>query len=304
MSDITVIGSLNMDLVATVKNMPKVGETLIGKELKQIPGGKGANQAVAAARLGAKVSMIGKVGDDGFGKNLMDSMNSDGIDTKYIKREENTSTGVALITVNDEGDNSIVVIPGANFKVTKEDIDKATEAIEGSKIVLLQLEIPIDVVKYSLKKAKTLGKYTILNPAPAQNLDDEIIENVDLLIPNETELEILSGIEIKQEEDILNASRKLIKKGVKELIVTMGGKGCLYINKDIVKKYKAHKVQVVDTTAAGDSFTAAVSVQLSKKESIDKAIEFAMKVGALTVTKEGAQSSLPYLKDVLDFKGE
>lgn len=302
MSKIAVIGSLNMDLVVNVENMPKVGQTIIGCNFKEVPGGKGANQAVAMGRLGAKVNMIGKVGDDGFGNELLNSLKKDDINVLSVEKEKNISTGVALITVNKEGDNSIVVAPGANYRLTKEDIDKYKDAINESDIVVLQLEVPLDTVKYALEKSRELGKYTILNPAPAVKLEDEIIKNVDLLTPNETELEILSGITIKNEEDILHAAKILIEKGVKELIVTLGENGSLYINKEVSKMYKAYKVKAVDTTAAGDSFTGAVAVALLNKKNIDEAIDFASKVGALSVTKEGAQSSLPYLDEVINFK--
>jgi len=298
---ITVVGSLNMDLVTRVKVMPRVGETLIGKDYKQIPGGKGANQADAIAKLGSKVYMIGRVGDDGFGSDLIQSLNSDGVDVSYIKRDKNAPTGIALIMVEDHGDNSIVVIPGANFELTPKDIDDSLHAIEEADIVVTQLEIPIDTVRYTLKKAKELCKYTVLNPAPAAKLDDELIKNVDLLTPNETELEILSGMKIETEEDILAGARILIDKGVKELIVTLGDKGALYVNEEVSNFYEAYRVNPVDTTAAGDSFTAGIAVALSEGKSMDKAIKFASKVGALTVTKEGAQSSLPTREEVMQF---
>ncbi len=302
MKKITVIGSLNMDLVVQVKKMPKVGQTVMGSNFKEIPGGKGANQAVAMGRLGAKVNMIGKVGTDGFGQSLLSALEKDKINIAYIGQEDNTSTGVALINVNEEGNNSIVVAPGANYKLNKEDIDASLDAIKGSKIVVLQLEIPLETVKYALEKSKELGKYTILNPAPAVKLEDEIIKNIDLLTPNETELEILSGVEIKKEEDLFTAAKALMKKGIKELIVTLGEKGALYINREKMKSYKAYNVKAVDTTAAGDSFTGAIATALMNDKNIDEAIDFASKVGALSVTKEGAQSSLPYLEEVMKFK--
>lgn len=298
---ITVVGSLNMDLVTKVKVMPRVGETLIGKDYKQIPGGKGANQADAIAKLKDKVYMIGRVGDDGFGSDLIQSLSRDGVDISYIKRSKAASTGIAVIMVNDNGDNSIVVIPGANFDLTPKDIDEALHAIEESEIVVSQLEIPIDTVRHALKRAKKLGKYTILNPAPAIKLDDELIRYVDLLTPNETELEVLSGVKIETEQDILTGARVMIDKGVKELVVTLGEKGSLHVNEKGSKLYEAYKVSPVDTTAAGDSFTAGIAVALSEGKLMDEAIKFASKVGALTVTKEGAQSSLPTREEVKEF---
>ena len=302
MKNICVIGSLNMDLVVNVDKMPKPGQTIIGSNFKEVPGGKGANQAVAMARLNGNVSMIGKVGEDGFGQTLINSLKNDKVDTTYIKTTKG-ATGVALITVDNNAQNSIVVSPGANFEVKEEDIDNNIEAIKNSDIVVLQLETPLNTIKYALKKSKELNKYTILNPAPALKLDDEIIKNVDLLTPNETELEIISGVSIETEEDIQKAAQIMIEKGVKELIVTLGSKGSLYINKEKSIFKKAYKVEAVDTTAAGDSYTAALAVALSKDKSIEEAMDFASKVGALSVLKEGAQSSLPTLEDVENFRG-
>ena len=302
MKKICVIGSLNMDLVVKVHTMPKGGQTLIGQNFKEVPGGKGANQAVAMARLNGNVSMIGKVGNDGFGQTLINALKNDNVNTDYIKVEEGPS-GVALITVDKNAENCIVVAPGANFKLTKDDIDKNIEAIINSDIVVVQLETPIDTVKYALKKAKELGKYTILNPAPAVKLEDELIQNIDLLTPNETELEIISGVEVKCEEDIQKAAQKMIEKGVKELIVTLGSKGSLYINKEKTIFKDVYKVQAVDTTAAGDSYTGALAVAFANGKDVEQAMDFASKVGALSVMKEGAQSSLPTLKEVESFRG-
>ena len=274
MKNICVIGSLNMDLVVNVDTMPKPGQTLLGGNFKEVPGGKGANQAVAIARLDGRVSMIGKVGNDSFGKTLVKSLNDDNVNTDYI-HEADCPTGVAFITVDKNAQNAIVVAPGANFELTKNDIDKNIDCIKNSDIVVIQLETPLETVKYALQVAKNLNKYTILNPAPAVKLDDEIIKNVDLLTPNETELEILSE--------------------------TLGSKGSLYINKEKSFFKSAYKVDAIDTTAAGDSFTGALAVALSNNKSIDEAMDFASKVGALSVMKEGAQSSLPTLKDVESF---
>lgn len=302
MKNICVIGSLNMDLVVNVDAMPKPGQTIIGSNFKEVPGGKGANQAVAMARLNGNVSMIGKVGEDGFGQTLINSLKNDKVDTTYIQTTKG-STGVALITVDKNAQNSIVVSPGANFEVKEEDIDNNIKAIENSDIVVLQLETPLNTIKYALNKAKELNKYTILNPAPAVKLDDEIIKNVDLLTPNETELEIISGVSIETEEDIQKAAQIMIEKGVKELIVTLGSKGSLYINKEKSMFKKAYKVEAVDTTAAGDSYTGALAVALSQDKGIEDAMDFASKVGALSVLKEGTQSSLPTLEDVINFRG-
>ena len=303
MKKICVIGSLNMDLVVNVESMPKKGQTLIGSDFKEVPGGKGANQAVAMARLGGDITMIGKVGKDGFGETLINQLKKDNINTDYVNRED-CSSGVAMITVDKNAENSIVVAPGANFRVLEEDIDKCINAINKSDIVVLQLETPINTIKYALEKSKELGKYTILNPAPAVKLEDDIIKNVDLLTPNETELEILSGVKIESEEDIEKAANVMIEKGVKQLIVTLGSKGSLYIDKDNTKFKKSYKVKAIDTTAAGDSYSGALAVAFAKDKEIDEAMDFASKVGALAVTKEGAQSSLPTIEEVENFRGE
>lgn len=301
MKNICVIGSLNMDLVVNVDTMPKPGQTLLGGNFKEVPGGKGANQAVAMARLGGKVSMIGKVGNDSFGKTLINALNNDNVNTNHI-HTANCSTGVAFITVDKNAQNAIVVAPGANFELSKDDIDKNIDCIKNSDIVVIQLETPLETVKYALQIAKDLNKYTILNPAPAIKLNDDIIKNVDLLTPNETELEIISEMKIESEDDINKAAKKMIEKGIKELIVTLGSKGSLYINEEKSFFKSAYKVEAVDTTAAGDSFTGALAVALSNNKNIEEAMDFASKVGALSVMKEGAQSSLPTLKDVDNFR--
>ena len=301
MNKICVIGSINMDLVVNVDEMPKKGQTLIGSNFKEVPGGKGANQSVAASRLGANVCMVGKVGSDGFGQNLLNQLKNNNVDTKYIQIEEGAS-GVALITVDKNAENAIVVSPGANFKLAQKDIDNCIDAIKESNVVVIQLETPIDTIKYALEKSKELDKFTILNPAPAVKLGDDIIKNVDLLTPNETELEILSGVSINNEDDILKAAQVMLEKGVKKLIVTLGSKGSLYIDKENKIFKKSYKVDAIDTTAAGDSYTGAIAVSLSQGKNVEDAIDFASRVGALCVTKEGAQTSLPTIEEVLNYK--
>ena len=301
MNKICVIGSINMDLVVNVDEMPKKGQTLIGSDFKEVPGGKGANQAVAASRLGANVCMVGKVGSDGFGQNLLNQLKNNNVDTKYIQIEEGAS-GVALITVDKNAENAIVVSPGANFKLAQKDIDNCIDAIKESNVVVIQLETPIDTIKYALEKSKELDKFTILTPAPAVKLGDDIIKNVDLLTPNETELEILSGVSINNEYDILKAAQVMLEKGVKKLIVTLGSKGSLYIDKENKIFKKSYKVDAIDTTAAGDSYTGAIAVSLSQGKNVEDTIDFASRVGALCVTKEGAQTSLPTIEEVLNYK--
>ncbi|WP_321329397.1 ribokinase [uncultured Ilyobacter sp.] len=303
MGKILVVGSINMDLVTRASKSPRIGETILGKDFKQIPGGKGANQAVAVARLGSDVSLIGMVGEDSFGDTLLSVIKKDGVDISGVGRCRDRSTGIATIVVDDDANNSIIVVPGANFEIEKEDIDANIKLYENSEIVVHQLETPLDIVEYSLKISKKLGKTTILNPAPAKAMSDEIIKNVDYLIPNETELELLSGVPVKTKEDILKACRKIMTKGVKKLIVTLGSKGAIYVDGEGSREFGVYKVDAVDTTAAGDSFIGGFTAALSKGESIEKAMDFATKVGAITVTREGAQTSLPTLDEVMNFKG-
>ncbi|WP_320045902.1 ribokinase [uncultured Ilyobacter sp.] len=303
MGKILVVGSINMDLVTRASKSPKIGETVLGEDFKQIPGGKGANQAVAMARLGSDVAMIGMVGEDSFGDTLLSVIKKDGVDISGVGRCKDRSTGIATIVVDDDANNSIIVVPGANFEIKKEDIDANIKLYENSEIVVHQLETPLDIVEYSLKISKKLGKTTILNPAPAKAMSDEIIKNVDYLIPNETELELLAGVPVKTKEDILKACRKIMAKGVKKLIVTLGSRGAIYVDSEVSREFGVYKVNAVDTTAAGDSFIGGLTAALSKGEPLEKAMDFAAKVGAITVTREGAQTSLPTLDEVMNFEG-
>jgi ribokinase len=298
---ITVIGSLNMDLVTMTTKVPKIGETIIGTDFKQAAGGKGANQADAIAKLGGLVTMIGRVGDDQFGESLINALKKDGVETSQVRITEKISTGIATIVVNGEGDNSIIVVPGANFKLTPQDIDEADAIIKASSMVIAQLEVPIETIKYAFRKAKEYGIYTLLNPAPARKLDEELLGMTDLLVPNETELEILSEKSLETDEDMINAAKELMQKGVKEMIVTLGSSGCLHIHKAGSKHYSAERVESVDTTAAGDSFIGAIAMAFSEGKSFAQAIEFASKVSALTVTRQGAQDSLPTRMEVEEY---
>lgn len=301
MSKIVVIGSMNMDLVVQTDEIPKVGETVLGNALLQIPGGKGANQGVAIAKLQNDITFLGKVGKDGFGDELLLSMKNAGVHIEYIGREI-VSTGIAIINVDKNGNNNIVVIPGANEKVDEEYLNKHSKVIEDSEIVVFQLEIPLETVKHGLKIAKNLGKITILNPAPAMELDDEIIKNIDVLIPNEHELERISKIKVTDEDSILEASRELLNKGIKQIIVTLGSRGAMYIDKGGYEFFKAHKVKAVDTTAAGDSFIGGFVSSYIEHKDIDKAIDMGQRTAALAIQKVGAQSSLPTREEVENFK--
>jgi ribokinase len=295
---ITVIGSLNMDLVTYVTRLPQIGETIIGKDFKQMPGGKGANQADAVAKLGALVKMLGGVGADAMGEALLTALQQDGVNISLIERFADTSTGIATITVDGEGNNCIVVTPGANYRFLAEHVHNLQKVMDDSQVIVIQLEIPLETVRHSLELAKKLGKTTILNPAPACELDDALLSNVDVLIPNETELGLLSGASLHTEAEIIAAARVMINRGVNDVIVTLGEKGCMYVNSGHSRVFDAYKVDAVDTTAAGDSFIGGMAVALNEGKTVEAAIPFAMAVAALTVTKKGAQSSLPYRNEV------
>lgn len=302
MKKVVVAGSINMDLVTVCERAPKGGETLFGKEFFQVPGGKGANQAVAIGKLGTQVTMLGKIGNDSFGKDLVASMKNSGVNTEYIENSA-SSTGIAKIIVEANGQNRILVVSGANMDVDRAYIDRHIEVINNSDILVTQLEIPIDTVEYVLKKAKEAGKITILNPAPAAQLNDEIIKNSDIIIPNESELGIITSMPTNTLKEIEAAAQKLLNMGVKELIVTLGSQGSLHLNKKGSTIHSAYKVNAVDTTAAGDSFIGGL-VKNIQDDNLDEAIEFATKVSAITVTRKGAQISIPTIEEVENFKGE
>lgn len=294
MKKILVVGSLNMDSVVYVDHAPRVGETIVTQDIRLNPGGKGANQAYAAAKLGADVSILGAVGDDAFGKALTDNLKAVGVDTDSLCVLKDSPSGQAFITVNRDGDNSIVVISGANARFSIDDIDRRMDYLREADILLLQLEIDPSVVQYTIKKAKELGKLVILDPAPARNdLPDELFRHVDILKPNETELSMLTGV-----DDILNhleeATSILLEKGVKNVIVTLGGNGAFLNSRETgIVRISGNPVSVVDTTAAGDTFTSAVAVELAKGRSLPEAIRTANAISALVVTKPGAQESIP-----------
>ncbi|MGL4653490.1 ribokinase [Cetobacterium sp.] len=303
MKKIVVVGSINMDLVTICERAPRGGETLLGKKFMQIPGGKGANQAVAIGKMNSSVSMLGKIGKEGMGDILLNSMKNDGVDVSNIEYCDE-ATGIAKIIVEDNGQNRIIVVPGANYSVDNDYVDRHIETIKNSDIVVAQLEIPVETVKYTLQKAKEFGKTTILNPAPARELDAEIISNSDYIIPNETELEILSGIPVTDEASVEAAAAILLEMGVKGLIVTLGSKGCMFISKEMKKSFPAYKVKAIDTTAAGDSFIGGFVNGLAAGLTFEAAIDRGTRVAAISVTRIGAQTSIPTLEEVLNFKGE
>lgn len=299
MKKIVVIGSLNMDSVIETVHMPKVGETISGLGITLVPGGKGANQAFAIGRLGGQVSMIGAVGDDVHGKILKDNLDSTGVDTRSLNIISGETTGQAFITVDREGDNSIIIISGANGLVTKELIDTYISVIENSDIVIMQFEIPIETVTYVKDLAVKKGKIVIVDPAPAvSGLQDGFWKDIDYIKPNETELEILVGRKLNTQHEVEQAAKEMINKGVKHVIVTLGADGCLLISDESTQLFPANKVKAIDTTAAGDSFTAAFALALSEGKTQEEAILFGQKVSSIVVTRKGAQTSIPTRDEV------
>lgn len=299
---VTVVGSLNIDFVINAPVIPRPGETVLGNKFQQIPGGKGGNQAAAVARLGSKVTMIGAVGKDELGEKLIRSLKKDGVKTDYIFIKEGIPTGIASIVVEKSGNNAITVVSGANNALAIEDVERYHFVIEQSDVLLVQLETPLLTIKKALMIARRAGCLTILNPAPAVKLDSEILNNTDILTPNEIELEILSGCPANSMEEIEMAGNSLLKQGVRQLIVTLGSQGCVSISKDGMIHYPTRKVAVVDTTAAGDCFNGALAVAFSEGKNMEEAILFAISASTLSVTKSGAQTSLPNRKAVDAFK--
>lgn len=293
MKNLCVIGSLNMDLVTSVDNFPKSGETIFGGSFKTFPGGKGANQAVALGRLGADVLMVGKVGEDIYGETYIETLKNNNVRYEGVHMENGISSGVAVIQVNRKGENNIVVVPGANAEVDIKYIESKWSIIEKADIFLFQLEIPIPTVIDTMKKLKAQGKTIILDPAPAAKLPDEIFKYIDYITPNETELETLVEKKIENEEDIRNAANILFNKGVKVIIAKQGSKGASIIKKDEYVSICGFKVKTVDTTAAGDSFNAGFAFALAEGKSLEECVKFGNAVGAISTTALGAQEAMP-----------
>ncbi|WZL74179.1 ribokinase [Clostridiaceae bacterium 35-E11] len=301
MKQILVVGSINMDMVIRVPHIPAVGETILAKDIKRFGGGKGANQAIAAAKLGGDVHMIGRVGKDEHGEQCYENLKNSGVHVEGIEFDDDTPTGTAYIYVSDKGENNIVVYPGANNKLNIDQIKRFEHLFNIAAFCVVQLEIPLEVVNFVVDLCRQKGVKVIFNPAPACNLNDDLLKNTYILTPNETELTILTGEKADTIEEMEMASHKILERGVQNIIVTIGEKGSLLINKDKKQLHKAVKVAPIDTTAAGDSFTGALAVALAEEQEINKAINFATHVAGITVTKEGAQSSLPTREVVEDF---
>lgn len=297
---ILVIGSLNMDLSVTMKRMPEVGETVMGETLSYEPGGKGANQACAAGRLGGNTRMLGCVGRDEFGLRLCKSLEGSGVDGTRIKTVDGLSTGTAVISVNEKGDNSIVVVSGSNMACTEEYLRENDDLFQWCSLILLQMEIPAEAVLYGARRGRELGKKVILNPAPApESISQELLSLVDVLTPNETELLKLSGLGTAGgKAAIEKGAERLLELGVGHVLVTLGEEGALLVNHHGKVYYPSQKVKAVDTTAAGDCFNGALAVALSEGMTMEQSISFANKAAALSVSRRGAQDSLPFYREL------
>ncbi len=298
---IAVVGSSNMDLVVKSKRIPAMGETILGGDFIMVPGGKGANQAVAAAKLGAQVFFIAKLGDDIFGLQSLNNFRKEGVNTKYVLQTDEAPSGVALIMVDDEGNNVIVVAPGANHKLSPDDVKAAESDIASSGALVAQLEVPIETIEFSARLANKSNVPFILDPAPAQKLSAELLNMVDVLTPNETEAHILTGVEVKDRKSAEAAAQKLLECGVKNVILTMGASGYLSVGKEGKEFVAARKVTAADSTAAGDAFTGSLAVGLAKGQTLSQAALFANNVAAFSVTRMGAQPSMPTIEEIDKF---
>lgn len=295
---IVVVGSCNTDMVINMERLPLPGETLLGGKFFMNAGGKGANQAVAAARLGGKVNFVAKVGNDPFGMRSIDQYKAEGIGTKHVVVDKEHPSGVALILVDAHGENSIAVASGANAHLLPEDIDQAKGTIEDCDILLMQLETPMETIEHAAQMAKRAGGKVILNPAPAHSLPESLLANLYMLIANETEAEYISGTRITDMDSVARAADIICHRGVENVVITLGSKGAFIKERDTYHQVPALKVKAVDATAAGDTFCGAVCVALAEGRGIIEAVTFANRAAAVTVTRMGAQSSLPYRREV------
>jgi len=295
---IIVIGSTNVDMVVKTDKHPLPGETRLGGIFFMNAGGKGANQAVAAARMGANVTFVTKVGNDIFGEQSIAGFKKERINTDFVFVDDSSSTGTALIVVNKEGENSIVVAPGANARLLPRDIDQVHD-FEEAGIILIQLEIPMETISAVVKKALVNNQKVIINPAPAQKLADELLNGLFLITPNETEASLLTGISVEDDDTAGEAARIFLKRGVKNVIITLGKKGAYFQNENVSLRINAPVVTAIDTTAAGDTFSGALAVALTEKMSWEEAIKFAVATASISVTRLGAQASIPYRSEIL-----
>jgi ribokinase len=291
---VVVVGSINLDLVMRVGHLPRPGQTVIGRDLRQSPGGKGANQAVAAARLGARCSLIGGVGDDSFGDKLLGALSASGVETGPVRRFADCPSGVALIGVEDGGQNAITIIPGANGRMRPEDVAACESLVRQADVLLLQLEIPLDTVEAAMLMARRHGVITMLDPAPAPGRLPQALYQADVLCPNESEAESLTGIAVDDLPSAQEAARALRRLGARQALVTLGARGAIVCDEqDVCTHVPNFRVTPTDTTAAGDALAAAVGVALVEGRSLREAVRFGCAAGALATTRTGAQEAMP-----------
>ena len=298
MKKIIVIGSSNVDMVVRTSHPPAPGETILGGEFFMNQGGKGANQAVAIKRLGGNLIFMAKLGNDVLGRQSVGYFKKEGIDTRYIALDEDSASGVALISVDDHAENSIVVASGANMLLNEQDVDKMLEEMCEGDILLMQLEIPLQTVEYAARKAFGKGVKVVLNPAPARSLPKELFRHLYMVTPNRIEAEMLTGIKIANDADVEKVAEEICAMGVKNVIITLGSKGCLIREEGVSYRIDAFKVEPVDTTAAGDTFNGALCVGLSEGMDLKQAAVMASKASSIAVTRMGAQSSIPYREEL------
>lgn len=290
-----------MDLVARTPRFANPGETLTGRDFYTAAGGKGANQAVAAAKLFGKSIMIGRVGDDIFGKELKENLETNGVDAQFVGVDDILPTGTALITVDDAAENTIIIIPGANGAVGKPELTALDQLLPTAKVLLLQLEVPLETIIAAAKKAKDFGVKVVLDPAPARELPDELLNLCDFITPNETEAQILTGVEIKSTQDAKQAAQSLRERGVRAVIIKMSSKGSYYSDSEKEIVSPAFKVEPVDTVAAGDAFNGGFAAAFAAEKPLSEVLQWANGAGALSTTKAGAQPSMPTKEELLDF---
>ena len=295
---IVVVGSLNMDLIIRTPRMPIGGETLTGSGFATLPGGKGANQALACARLGSPVRMIGRVGNDAFGKQLRNGLAADGVNVRDVRRSQSAATGIAMILVDENGQNRIILSPGANGELSERDVAVHAKVIREASMLVIQLEIPLSTVAKCVAIARQAGVPILLNPGPARPLPPELLANVDIIVPNESEAALLTGIEITDRKSATAAAQALFASGVKSVLITLGADGVMIVDQQGARHQRANKINAVDTTAAGDTFIGGLATGLVEGMILDQAVWLGQQASALCVQRQGAQPSIPYRREI------